>query len=73
MNAFPLRTCTGGHIAVTRKHDIGRDIRVFSDMMFGDVEGRSKMPMSAFAPGLHSVSGRRLLLVAKYKRTAVSN
>jgi hypothetical protein len=66
-----------GHIVVIRKRDTDRDVHVLGDMMFRDDEERSrshfqlltKMALSATAPGLNAVSGRRFLLIAKYKRT----
>jgi hypothetical protein len=63
MNESLFRMCTGGHIAVSRKRDIERDILVFSDVKFGDVEGheyfyfplRTTVSVSVSIPGFNTV------------------
>jgi len=73
MNESLFRMCTGGHIAVTRKRDIERDILVLSNVKFGDGEGhecfyfplRTKMSVSASVPGFNTVSDTPFILHAK--------
>jgi hypothetical protein len=75
MNESLFRMCMGGHIAVTRKRDIERDILVFSDVKFGDGEGhkcfyfplRNKRSVSASVPGFNTVSDTSFILYKKEK------